>query len=387
MQPFQFASVPSIIFGQSVADAISNFCQIRQISRVLLITDANIVGLGLASALLAQLESINVSVVVFADVEADPCETTVLRATETATVHKAQLVVGFGGGSSMDVAKVVAVLSLSSCEQTLANLYGVDNVLGGRLPLILVPTTAGTGSEVTPISIITTGGTTKAGIVSNKLLADAAILDPQLTIGLPPAISAATGIDAMVHAIEAFTSRIKKNPISDGLALNALTKLSKNIRTVVLKGDDLSARGAMLLGSLLAGQAFANAPVGGVHALAYPLGGHFHIPHGLSNALMLPHVLSFNLDSAVDLYAQLADVVCDDLERNFTRQQKAQHLIHHLRSLIVDLGLPTRLRECGVGLDSLPQLAKDAMAQQRLLINNPIEIDYQAALSIYQKAF
>jgi len=178
-------------------------------------------------------------------------------------------VIGFGGGSSMDVAKLLAVLIKG--EQQLADIYGVDQISGGRLPLIQVPTTAGTGSEATMVSIITTGETTKAGVVSLILLADKVILDAKLTLGLPPAVTAATGIDAMVHAIEAYTSLRLKNPLSDMLAREALGLMANNISTAVKQGNNLEAREAMLLGAMLAGQAFANAPVAAVHALAYPL--------------------------------------------------------------------------------------------------------------------
>ena len=171
-------------------------------------------------------------------------------------------VIAVGGGSSMDVAKVVAVLL--GGDQALSDIYGVGRVIGGRLPLILVPTTAGTGSEVTPVAVITTGETTKAGVSSPVLLPDVALLDAALTLGLPPTVTAMTGVDAMVHAIEAYTSRHKKNPVSDNLAINALQLLSRNIRTAVREGGNQRAREEMLLGACLAGQAFANAPVAAI---------------------------------------------------------------------------------------------------------------------------
>ena len=210
----------------------------------------------------------------------------------------ARLVIGFGG-SSMDVAKLVAVLCHGA--QPLETMYGINQIQGGRLPLVQVPTTAGTGSEVTPISIVTTGETTKSGVVAPQLYADAAYLDAELTVGLPPAATAATGVDAMVHAIEAYTSKRLKNPLSDHLAVLALKLLGANLLTACRDGHDIQARSNMLLGAMLAGQAFANAPVGGVHALAYPVGGIFHVPHGLSNALVLPAVLRFNAQAAATL--------------------------------------------------------------------------------------
>jgi alcohol dehydrogenase class IV len=189
----------------------------------------------------------------------------------------------------MDVAKVVAFLGQRDCRQNIQDIYGVGMCNGSRMPLIQVPTTAGTGSEVTPISIVTTGESEKKGIVSPVLLPDWAVLDGELTTSLPSKVTAATGIDAMVHAIEAYTSKIKKNPLSDLLAKEALRLLGSNIRRVCSEGGaaDAEARGQMLLGSLYAGMAFANAPVAAVHALAYPIGALFHVPHGVSNVLML----------------------------------------------------------------------------------------------------
>jgi Alcohol dehydrogenase, class IV len=227
----------------------------------------------------------------------------VLDAVDYAKQQNIDGVIGVGGGSSMDVAKLVA--ALSGNDTPIAEIYGVNQITDPRLPLIQIPTTAGTGSEVTPISIITTGETTKAGIVSDTLLPDVAVLDAKLTVGLPSSVTAATGVDAMVHAIEAYTSRLRKNPYSDMLAARALELLSKNIVPAVLDGHNVSAREGMLLGAMLAGQAFANAPVAAVHALAYPLGGHFHVPHGLSNSLVLPEVLRFNASSASPYYAEL----------------------------------------------------------------------------------
>jgi alcohol dehydrogenase class IV len=294
-------------------------------------------------------------------------------------------VVGFGGGSSMDVAKLLAVLITG--EQALSDIYGVDQITSPRLPLIQVPTTAGTGSEATMVSIITTGETTKAGVVSRTLLADKIILDATLTVGLPAHVTAATGIDAMVHAIEAYTSKRLKNPLSDMLAREALRLLSGSIVTAVKQGGNLEARADMLLGAMLAGQAFANAPVAAVHALAYPLGGNYHIPHGLSNSLVLPHVLRFNGPVASDLYAEIAPLIMPNQILPEDTVATTEMLADHFLSLAADLGLQTTLREMNIPESDLPKLAEDSMLQQRLLINNPRELDLEDALGIYQQAY
>jgi alcohol dehydrogenase len=227
----------------------------------------------------------------------------------------------------------------------------------------------------------------KSGVISQQLLPDVALLDAELTLKLPPAVSAATGVDAMVHAIEAYTSIHKKNPYSDLLAREALLLLGRNIRSVVNQGDDINARQEMLLGACLAGQSFANAPVAAVHALAYPLGTRHHIPHGLSNALVLPHVLEFNAPQASKLYAELAPFIIPDISLVGDDQQITERLIVAIKLLLCDLKLPSRLSDLGVPQQDLKTLTDEAMMQQRLLTNNPRTVTYEDALTIYQSAF
>jgi alcohol dehydrogenase len=387
MQPFSFATTAQILCESGAAVRLAELCRERGASRVLIVTDPGITRFGLLDAVLPGFASAGLKVEVFDQVIADPPETIVLNAVERAHSLEAQLVIGFGGGSSMDVAKLVALLAHPSCAQTLKDIYGVGNAKGQRLPLIQVPTTAGTGSEVTQIAIITTGETSKMGVVSPLLLPDLALLDADLTLGLPPAVTAATGIDAMVHAIEAYTSKIKKNPLSDLLAREALCLLAANLHEAVHNGQNREARQAMLLGALLAGQAFANAPVAAVHALAYPLGGHFHIPHGLSNALVLPHVLRFNAPQAMALYAELAPLLLSERFKGGSIEQRCAEFINELAALNQRCGLPSRLRDAGVPQDMLPRMASDAMLQQRLLVNNPREVSEADALAIYQAAY
>lgn len=386
MSPFLFATTAQILCESGSAIRLAELCKERGATRVMIVTDPGITKLGMLNDILPGFAKAGLAVEIFDAVQADPPESVVMAAVEQGRAMQADLVVGFGGGSSMDVAKLVAFLAHPGCQQQLADIYGVGNAKGQRLPLIQVPTTAGTGSEVTQISIITTGETTKMGVVSPILLPDMALLDADLTLGLPPAVTAATGIDAMVHAIEAYTSKVKKNPLSDMLAREALRLLAANLDEAVHNGGNREARQAMLLGALLAGQAFANAPVAAVHALAYPLGGHFHIPHGLSNALVLPAVIDFNASAAEQLYAELAPLLVKNLKAGSAASLTAQ-LVTELSSLSPRCNLPTRLRDAGVPEDMLPQLAKDAMLQQRLLVNNPRELTEADALAIYRKAY
>ena len=273
------------------------------------------------------------------------------------------------------IAHLVVALLLGS-SQTLEDMYGVNNATGPRLPLILIPTTAGTGSEVTPISVLTIGESTKMGINAPALYADLAVLDAELTYGLPRAVTAATGIDAMVHAIEAYTSKIEKNPVSDALALAGLKKLHGAIETACNDGSNRQAREDMLLGALLAGQAFANAPVGAVHALAYPLGGVFHVPHGLSNSLMLPPVLRYNATEAEPLYAELAS--------HLGLHASTDGLVNEMERIADGVGIETRLTQVGVSHNDLPRLAEEAMEVKRLLVNNPREMTLEAAQACYE---
>jgi alcohol dehydrogenase class IV len=257
---------------------------------------------------------------------------------------------------------------------------------GPRLPLALVPTTAGTGSEATPVAVITVGGAEKRGVNSPALVADWAVLDAELTVGMPRALTAATGIDAMVHAVEAYTSAKAKNPVSDLFAREALRLLGANLLTACEEPGNRAARGAMLLGAHLAGLAFANAPVAGVHALAYPLGGIHHLPHGLSNALMLRHVLAFNAEAAREQYAELAEVLEPGCAGQGS-QAKTALLIDRLEQLVVESGLKPRLRDHGIGRHEAPMLAAEAMKQQRLLVNNPVEIREEDARRLYEAAW
>jgi alcohol dehydrogenase len=384
MQPFVFNTAPSIISKAGASLELATVFKGLAVTRILLVTDPGLVKIGLVQPVLDAIVSSGLQVELFDQVREDPPEDTVHAAVKCAQDFDADVVLGLGGGSSMDVAKLVAVLA-GSTTQTLNDIFGVDLLTGQRLPLVLVPTTAGTGSEVTPVAVITTGATTKAGVSSKQLLPDVAVLDAKLTLGLPPTITAMTGIDAMVHAIEAYTSKIKKNAYSDTLAKEALARLAGSIVTAVEDGNNVEARANMLFGAMLAGQAFANAPVAAVHALAYPLGGRYHIPHGLSNSLVLPAVMRFNIPHASHLYAELASILVPGCSGS--DEDKAIQLISFIENLIVKVGLPATLKQAGVSENSLVTLAEDAMLQQRLLMNNPREVTLADALAIYQTAY
>ena len=385
---FTFNTTSGIRFGSGMSVSSSQeICKILG-SNILFITDKDLMSLKLTEPTLNELKKFSSKVEIFEDVEADPSLKTLLNSIEIGKKMKATGVIGFGGGSSMDVAKLTSLILGS--DENIEEVWGVSNAKGPRLPLVLVPTTAGTGSEVTPISIITVGEEEKKGVSSPIILPDVAILDPDLTIGLPAHTTAATGIDAMVHAIEGYASANKNNnPISKMLSIEALKLLGGSIEKAVFDGSNIEARGNMLIGAMLAGKSFANSPVAAVHALAYPIGGTFHVSHGLSNSLVLPYVLRFNSadNKATKDYAELAPFVFPDININQGSQAVCSEFIDRMESLSKKLGLPQKLREVNIPKEACIKMAKDAMKQTHLLVNNPREVTEKDALNIYESAW
>ncbi|WP_062206008.1 iron-containing alcohol dehydrogenase [Aureimonas sp. AU12] len=376
MLDFTFQTARSLLCAPGASARIGELTANLHCRHVLLVCDPGVLGAGLPDRALAGLAAAGIAVTGFTDVRADPPEEIVEAGVAAARAAGVDGIVGLGGGSSLDVAKLVALLAPGT--ERLDDIYGVGLAKGPRLPLILAPTTAGTGSEVTPIAIVTTRSGEKRGVVSPPLLPDWAVLDADLTLKLPPHVSAATGIDAMVHAVEAITSKRLRNPVSDALAREALRLIGANIRTVCRDGANRWAREAMLLGSALAGMAFANAPVAAVHALAYPVGARFHVPHGLSNAMVLPGVLAFNAPAAAADYADIAQILFPE--------HPGRSLGESFAALAAEIGLDIRLRSAGITEADLPALAEDAMRQTRLLVNNPREMSEADALAIYRAA-
>ena len=388
MNNFIFNTTSGIRFGSGMSKTCVEEISKKLGPNILFITDKGLMTLNLTEPMLNELNKYSSIVEVFQDVEADPSIKTLLNSIEVGKKINATGVIGFGGGSSMDVAKLTSLI-LGSNED-IEETWGVSNAKGPRLPLVLIPTTAGTGSEVTPISIITVGEEEKKGVSSPIILPDIAILDPDLTIGLPAHTTAATGIDAMVHAIEGYTSSNKNNnPISKMLAIEALKLLSGSIEKAVFDGSNIEARGNMLIGAMLAGKAFANSPVAAVHALAYPIGGTFHVSHGLSNSLVLPYVLRFNsVDTkTTNNYAELAPFVFPDIDTKKGNQAVCKEFIDRLEDLSQKIGLPQKLREVNIPKEACKKMASDAMKQTRLLVNNPREVTENDALNIYEAAW
>jgi alcohol dehydrogenase len=266
------------------------------------------------------------------------------------------------------------------------NYLGIDKVERPGVPKILIPTTAGTGSEVTNVAVLSLkADKTKKGIVSRHLLADTAILDPELTFGLPPAVTASTGMDALTHAIEAYVSRFAQ-PLTDDFALKAISMISGSLRTAVFNGKNYHARETMLTASLYAGLAFGSAATGMVHGLAMPLGGQFNIPHGIANSVLLPHVMRWNLVSSLNRYRDIAIAMGEPVE-GLSLREAAERAVVAVESLSRDIGIPAYLDDLDIPSSAIEALAKDGMTNLRQVLPNPRDVTYEGLVGILRGAF
>jgi len=380
MNDFQFKTPGTYIFRPGSAMDPETYRSIQLTGRVLLVTDATLVRLGIVDRVKKGITESGTEVIVYDKVDPEPKVSAVRELVDFAKDKKIKHVLGLGGGSPMDVAKIVSLLITR--PQAIESMYGVGKAKGQRLPLTLIPTTAGTGSEGTPVAVVTGDSGEKSPIVGPQFICDSVILDAELSLGLPPSVTAATGADAMVHAIEAYTSAVRKNPVSDKLAIQALQLLYHNIRPVIEDGKQLEARGKMLLGSMLAGLAFANASVGAVHALAYPLGTQFHLSHGDSNALVLVPVMQFNLPEAKSHYAELSRSLWSGIDL-VNDWEAAEKLVHELASLFPRIGLKDKLSQYGIKERDLDPLTEGALSQSRLLSYNIRSMEAKDIQAVY----
>lgn len=292
-------------------------------------------------------------------------------------------VVGIGGGSTMDLAKLVSVLFPGN--QKIQEIIGIGNVLSRTVKLVTAATTSGTGSEVTPIAVLTdTKAGLKKGVVSNHILPDVAIVDPALAKGMPPFLTAVTGMDAITHCIEAYTNRIA-HPIIDSYALQGIKRMTSSLQAAVDNGENIKARTDMALGSLYGGLCLGPVNTAAVHALAYPLGGVFKVSHGVSNSVLLPFVMNFNLPSCIDRYAEIGRVM--GLADTDSEEILARSTISALRKLSNQCGIPSSLEELKIPKSAIPGMADAAMDVQRLLVNNPREVTPADAVTIYEAAY
>ncbi len=350
---------------------------------VLVVTDPGLVATGIPERIAARLTAAGLSVSLYASVEPDPSIRTVEAVAEAVRSAGATALVGVGGGSSLDATKAGALLATHGGH--LREYAGVDKVPAAVLPVVAVPTTAGTGSEVTVFAVISDPERDeKFTIASSHLAPRLAVLDPELTVKLPPAVTAMTGMDALTHAIEAASSRMAQ-PATDALATSAVRLIFTSLAGAVQNGESLIDRENMLQAAFLAGAAFNSAYLGLCHALASPLGGHFHIPHGLANAIVLPFVMDFNVAVAADRYAALG-IGAGTSRRGEHPRVAAQRLIDAVRTLQHDIGTPIRLRDVGAKEDLLPSVAKDALKSIQLRFN-PRPATEAHMLAVLQAAY
>ncbi|MGM8897559.1 MULTISPECIES: iron-containing alcohol dehydrogenase [unclassified Psychrobacter] len=350
----------------------------------IIVTDAGITQLGYVDIAQQSLQEAGIQAVVFDAVVADPPVQVVNDAIKIARDNKCELVIGLGGGSSIDTAKIVALYP--NDFESVNDILDKDVSGFNKLPLFAIPTTAGTGAESTFVSVITAKDGSKKAIYTPKILPDVAILDATLTLNLPRHITAATALDAMVHCVEAYTSRTKKNPISDALALQGLQMLWNNFEKVLNQVDDIDARADMLLGSTLAGIAFVNSSVAAVHGLSYPLSINFHIPHGHANALVMCGVFTFNLSAAAPLYAELARAVMPAQTSGMNDFDAASQFIKQLRGFLEMSGLKYRLSELDItdqDISALADIVTNTYA--RLIATNPKDMTLDEVTTIYKE--
>jgi len=384
MKKFQYMAPPQIIFGEGVYKQLGEIIRFCKGTKVFIITDPGIAKVGILDKIKDVIEAAGFEYGSYDSVIPEPPVDSVMEAASIVKKKGYDVLLGLGGGSSLDVTKVVSVLQTN--DDTISDMVGIGNVKQPGISTILIPTTAGTGSEVTQVSILSfPEESTKKGIVSPYLFASVALVDPSFTYDLPPHITANTGMDALIHAVEAYIC-LKANNISDIYALDAIELIAENLRTAVHNGKDEKARHYMSLGSLEAGLAFSNASCAAVHALAYPLGGTFHLPHGLSNTVMLKPVMEQNVVSCLERFAVIAAKMGERVEELSVREA-AFKAIDAMTDLANDINVPTRLRDLEIPQDAIPQLAKDAIKQQRLLSQNPRAFTEKDIESIYRSAW
>jgi len=383
MKGFAFNAPTTVIFGSGSISSIPERVSKLGCSKPLILTGPRIGSSPLLDELKRPMELSGLEFSVYDRVSPEPPAEAVEEAASFIRQGGFDLLVGFGGGSTMDFTKISSILALHDLR--VEDMAGNDRVPARGLPTIMVPTTSGSGSEVSPVAVMSFPDQgMKRGIASRCLIPDAAIVDPALTLGLPAEITANTGVDALIHGVESFLS-LKANPLSQNLSLMACENIAQNLVRAVRFGGDLEAREGMSLGSLTAGLAFSMAGTAAVHALAYPLGGQFHVPHGAANAVMLKPVLEFNLTACPERFARLAMAFGVDEPGN--SGASAEAFIRVVNDLSEKAGVKTRLRDLGIPAEALGTMAEAAMKEVRLLENNPRVVTREDAEQIYIKAW
>lgn len=395
-----FHSAGQLLFGRHAVRQVGVEAQRLAVGRVLVVTDAALVRAGLFDLVRDPLLATGITVDLFDGGQPEPSIHLAEECIAAARRQSPQAIVGLGGGSNMDLAKITAVVLTHGGQP--ADYVGDDCIPGPIMPLICIPTTAGTGSEVSGASVLTDSDKhMKVGILSNALRPRIAIVDPLLTVSCPPKVSADSGIDALTHAIEAYTAVDNesfplppgektiyqgRHPVGDMLAEKAIRLIGANLRRAVADGQDLEAREAMALGATLGGLAFSNVGVAAVHALEYPVGGATHCSHGAGNGLLLPFVMRFNLPERLTQFARIAELLGENV-LGLGEQEAAERAVIAVERLKTDIGIPERLRDLGVTQDQLPEFARKSFAVKRILRVNPRPVTEQDLYEILRTAW
>lgn len=381
---YQFQSAERILAGvdsiKKIATEIKTVTNLAK--KALILTQPFIVELDFFKTIINELEAEGLHVELNTELEPEPTDANIEGIYHKIKNENYDVLIGLGGGSVLDGTKLLSVLITNEC--LLEDILGTDLVEKPGLPTVLVPTTSGTGSEVTPNAIVTfPAKELKIGIVSKYLLPKLVILDPVLTVSLPKPITAATGMDAFTHSLESFISN-KANYISDTFALESIRLISQSIVKAYQEGTDLEAREKMLIGATYGGMALTAAGTAAVHALAYPLGGKFHVTHGVANSMLLPHVMEYNMDAIVERLAQVAGPMGLQTE-GLTAEEAAQKVVDQIKEWTSLLQIPQNLKEFGVQEEDLQGLAEAAFDVKRLMDNNPKPVPVEDIKTIYKK--
>jgi len=385
MNYIKIAPIPVTHIGWGATDQLINELKKFNASKILIVADPVLKQIGIVDQIIAPIKNEKYQFDLYTEIIPEPLLETGQKLVDFARKGNYSLVIGIGGGSALDLAKLAAVfLTNEGAVKEYLNLSATKTLQKKGVPKILIPTTSGTGAEVTNISVLALEHT-KDVISHDYLIADVAIVDPQLTVSVPAKVTATTGADALTHAIEAYIS-VNANPYSDGLALQAISLISQSLREAVSNGQDKQARINMAYGSYIAGLSFFNAGVGAVHALAYPLGGQFHIPHGDSNAVLLPYVMSYIRSSCFVKIGKIYQAMGGKTE-NMSSEEASFNCIFSLAKLIKDIGIPDTLPGFNIPISALEQLTTDGVKQKRLLARCPMNLTEKDIANIYTSAF
>jgi len=366
LMPFTYFMPTRVESGNRISEKTGEMIKELGAARVLIVTDKGVRAAKLLEGIEKSLEHVDLDYEIYDQVEPNPSAETIHRGLEYLKQHKSEAVLAIGGGSSIDTAKGIATMATNAGH--ILDYEGVGRIKNTPIPIIVIPTTAGTGSETTNSTVVTNKETSfKLGVLSSKLFPNLAILDPSLTVRLPQEITAATGMDALTHAIESYTSKAA-SPVSQAFAMQAIKMIGKNLTKTYFVGTDIESREQMLVASMLAGVAFSQSRLGNVHAISHTFGGVFNIPHGIANAVLLPFVMKFNLRACTDQYKDIAIALGKNVS-GLSTIEAAEKAIEAVIEMNQVMKIPLNIKELGVSIEFLPKLVEDSMRSGNVFVN------------------